>query len=602
VVCRHALLLLEMNASIWLTEMWEPLGAFAPALHYTVALPPGVNVLGVVSALCTVVVGAYCAAWLAHSARKHSRGLGVGRDPSCGRGDIPDASASVSGAVHPGRSARFLSTASRTASSTSCATTGEATSRAAGNFSSSTKPTETSELSLSCCSDGSSESVVSLCASGEGAAVSLSNTPLAPAAPTVDSSSPVSMDRIDECRITYPKSIPATLDKVCKVPSDPRRLSLPRLSSHQRQTSCRSDVESVSAVIPRLLVQRSLTQMSTLSPDEDTDEFNVGMGGACCGLQSLLPFCSSWRSQPFKQTLVLLRHSERCDYVDPRYKETQDGQEWPHDTPITTNGVVLAKDVAKELNRLHKQVRFAAIICSPYRRCLETAAVLARRLKIPTMIDQEMGEVWGKDMRGDPPPWRTDIDLQNLVDSLKLTVLNERLKSGGIKCYGKLPDHPETLEAAKARYTVRIEEYIEQSAETKQNFILVTHADAIAASLTMFERGSADIRDMDFCARVIAQRDVNAPKDESPKRQAPQVAASCYTSHWKVAWSALSLQKMDDCGMEKFFEKMHLDNCKDHAKKSTERQRLRTKTDSMLDIRIKSLPIAFSSGVKEGAF
>lgn len=299
-------------------------------------------------------------------------------------------------------------------------------------------------------------------------------------------------------------------------------------------------------------------------------------------------FCR--KEPPFMQTLVLLRHSEREDRVNVNYKQTEEGKVWPHDCPITANGVQLARDVAKEMLDLHKEVRFTVVVSSPYRRCLETAAEVAKKLKLPVMIDQEMGEVWDHEMSQDPPPWRTANQLKTLVKPLKMNVINPALETedpvtnGGIKCFGKPPNWPESLDDAKARYAVRIETYIERSADTEQNFLIVTHADAVAAALALFERGGADIKDMDFCARVIARRVLS-------KKRASQseASSSAYAANWDITTHALKLEKMDAQGLEKMYEKMHLDTCKEQGKASVKRREKRTKTDNMFDAQLGAL-------------
>merc|ERR1712066_215237 len=95
-----------------------------------------------------------------------------------------------------------------------------------------------------------------------------------------------------------------------------------------------------------------------------------------------------------------------------------------------------------------------------------------------------------------------------MAQDLQVKTLNPILEDGSIKIFGKPPQWPESLEDAKNRYIVRIETYIRQSMETKQNMIIVTHADAVAAALVIFERGGADVQNMGFCARIIAKRTI----------------------------------------------------------------------------------------------
>jgi len=297
--------------------------------------------------------------------------------------------------------------------------------------------------------------------------------------------------------------------------------------------------------------------------------------------------CFSFRRAPpaFRQTLVLLRHSERQDYMEPTYHDSDEGKAWPHDCPITKNGITLARQVSKEIAEIHKEAPFSAIITSPYRRCLMTAREVAKKLKLPVMIDQEMGEVWDDKMPHDPTPWRSPLQLKELTKSMKLSVVNPLEDNGDIKCFGRKPKWPESLEQAKKRYCSRIETYIERSAESLQNFVLVTHADALAAALAMFERGGADIQGMDFCARVIARRTVEASRGDPTDSE----AASAYAQQWDVDFKGMKVELMPANGMEKIFEKVHLDNCEEQQQVSFQRKKTRTRTDHMFDAQIKKL-------------
>merc|ERR1712073_153611 len=112
----------------------------------------------------------------------------------------------------------------------------------------------------------------------------------------------------------------------------------------------------------------------------------------------------------------------------------------------------------------------------------------------------------------------------------------------------------ETLEEAKKRFVVRIETYIELSMETAQNFLLVTHADAVAAAMQMFERGFADISNMEFCARIFANREV---------KQRHHDEQGVYADQWDISSKGVTAQiaEVRDRRTKKYFEQIHLDEC-----------------------------------------
>uniref|UniRef100_A0A7S4RM67 Uncharacterized protein n=1 Tax=Alexandrium monilatum TaxID=311494 RepID=A0A7S4RM67_9DINO len=293
----------------------------------------------------------------------------------------------------------------------------------------------------------------------------------------------------------------------------------------------------------------------------------------CCALRRKAP--------TFQQTLVVLRHSERQDYVDPEYRKSEEGLAWPHDAPLTEQGIKLAKEVAEEMAVLHEEASFVAIACSPYRRCLQTAAEVANRLQLPVVIDQELGEVRDRTMP-QTMAHRSPTELVELVRPLGFDILNPLTEDRGIKVFGKEPVWPETLEAAKKRFIVRTETYIRQSAEKKHNMILVTHADAVAAVLVMFERGGADIQNMGFCARVVAKRTIH-PKQKLDEEH------GVYAERWNVDFKGLGAEILEDNGVGKYYERMYLETCAETQLMVVQRKDKRTKTDKLFDDCLKDL-------------
>lgn len=321
-------------------------------------------------------------------------------------------------------------------------------------------------------------------------------------------------------------------------------------------------------------------------------EPKAGEKTACCGMlpRSLSKVGSRRPSLvKFQPTLILVRHSERLDFVDKAYKTSELGQQWPFDAPLTEAGWTLARDVAAEFATLHEEVSFAVVATSPYRRCIETAITISNQLGIPIVLDQEIGEVWEQKMRKDPRPWRSPEELKAMLKGHK--VLNPILPEGGFKLFGREPTFPENLEQARKRMVVRFETYIQQSESLQQNFILCTHADGIAAALDMFERGNADISQMDFCSRIIATR--NAEQQTAPiKHSATQcssisddsVSQNIFAKRWDVESKGINLIKFFAEGpSKKLCEEMHLEACKENQQMVAHRRKSRTKTDKMFD-------------------
>lgn len=297
----------------------------------------------------------------------------------------------------------------------------------------------------------------------------------------------------------------------------------------------------------------------------------------CCGILR-----RSGKASTFDQTIVILRHSERADHIDSSYLKSEEGQKWPYDAPLTERGFKLAAEVAENIAVLHETYKFAAIACSPYRRCLETASVVAELLKLPVILDQEIGEHWGADTPKEPLPFRTGMELKSLVHDLGIKPTNP-INANGLKLFGKLGKWPETLDDAKSRYLVRIEYYIELSLRAERNYILITHADAVTAAVHMFGHGNIDVTNVDYCAQVTAKRAVKI----ADKSRYDQI----YDEKWEFTTSAITQEILpaDGASMAKLYEKQHRDNVAQTTKATNKRNLNRSKTDDTFEIMIRSI-------------
>jgi broad specificity phosphatase PhoE len=284
--------------------------------------------------------------------------------------------------------------------------------------------------------------------------------------------------------------------------------------------------------------------------------------------------------QKFTQTIVILRHSERLDHVlGDDYKSTPQGKAWPFDTPLTDKGIQIAKETAKALAQVHHRANFACVVSSPYHRCMQTAAEVCHLLNLPMMIDQEMGEVWEEQMPSDKPPHRSPVQLKEMAKELGLTVKNPDLPEGGYKLFGKPPQkHPESVSDGHKRHLVRVQYYIEQSSKTQQNFLICSHAPAVAALADIFNRGNVNIEKLEYCAYVVADR--KAKETTSTKAS----GADVYKDEWDVEANGVNFELNIDATEEE-----HAKACEDVQTNVQKRKENRTKTDAMADQALKDL-------------
>lgn len=237
-----------------------------------------------------------------------------------------------------------------------------------------------------------------------------------------------------------------------------------------------------------------------------------------CGSAGL---CSS-SSEDFRQLVALVRHGERLDQADPiTWMRSKDGQRYPFDAPLTGKGVRQAQEVARELAKYRSW--FHLVVCSPYVRCVQTAAEIAKELELPLAVDNSLGEIYGPRTMGGtrdggPPERRSPSEVFGVVGESASEVELVKCRSGGL--FGQPPQWPESLEAARLRFISRTECFLSRSAKMRRNFILVSHGDAVAIVLQLLLRVReaampGEVVDfVDYCGYLCADRDLsNADAD-----------------------------------------------------------------------------------------
>ena len=185
--------------------------------------------------------------------------------------------------------------------------------------------------------------------------------------------------------------------------------------------------------------------------------------------------------------LGLMRHSIRFD--NHRDSVTwNDERERPYDTPLNLDGIRRSEQRANEIRRFN----FQKIVCSPFRRCLQTAFITASVLKIPLIeIDHNVGEIEGALRRTPGEPSYSCPGIKLLTkDEFKIEILtdenylkfvsddfNERITDRGNK-------RTEEKDLSKRQIENRDREVVD--AATKhikdsllRNTLVITHGDVI---------------------------------------------------------------------------------------------------------------------------
>ncbi|RPJ62425.1 MAG: histidine phosphatase family protein [Acidobacteria bacterium] len=92
----------------------------------------------------------------------------------------------------------------------------------------------------------------------------------------------------------------------------------------------------------------------------------------------------------------LTRHGSRQDFVDADWHKTA---ERPHDPPLSAEGLVQAEQLAWRL----EPEGITAVFSSPFLRCLQTAAPVANRLRLPIRVEPGFSEWLNPDWFPAPP-------------------------------------------------------------------------------------------------------------------------------------------------------------------------------------------------------
>merc|ERR1711972_992268 len=93
------------------------------------------------------------------------------------------------------------------------------------------------------------------------------------------------------------------------------------------------------------------------------------------------------------------------------------------------------------------------------------------------------------------------------------------------------------------------------------------------------------VQDMDYCARIVAQR-ITKKGDSSVEK------GGVFAKHWTVDFKGFTAEMMECTGtMGKYYEKLHVEVCEEYEAKANKRKDARTKTDNMFASKLKDLPV-----------
>jgi broad specificity phosphatase PhoE len=155
------------------------------------------------------------------------------------------------------------------------------------------------------------------------------------------------------------------------------------------------------------------------------------------------------------QTLWLVRHAHRLDFVRPEWFDTAI---YPYDPPLSELGNSQAIALTKQLS----YIKIDRIFTSPFLRTIQTAAPLAQMLQLPIQLEWGLCEWLCADWTRSFPTTTPLVQLKEDYHSIDLN-------------YDSLviPPYPETLEELSLRMTMLSLELIQANLE--HNILIIAH-------------------------------------------------------------------------------------------------------------------------------
>merc|ERR1719446_306629 len=101
------------------------------------------------------------------------------------------------------------------------------------------------------------------------------------------------------------------------------------------------------------------------------------------------------------------------------------------------------------------ECHWTVIISSPYIRCVQTAAEMARILQLPIILDTEFGEVYDDvymPKANNQQQFRSAQEIATIMDTEYPDVTVVSGSDGWPKHFGQQPDWPEPFAAAQVRF------------------------------------------------------------------------------------------------------------------------------------------------------
>ncbi|CAK8559988.1 unnamed protein product [Lathyrus sativus] len=235
---------------------------------------------------------------------------------------------------------------------------------------------------------------------------------------------------------------------------------------------------------------------------------------------------SKSQTPEYYQNVVVMRHGDRIDNVDPLWTLTA---QRPWDPPLVREGRIRSFCTGRKFRNLFKYPLHRVYV-SPFLRCVQTAAEAVIAL---SAVDDCPEALTGESVSFDPSKIKVSVEygLCEMMSrmAIKLDVapkdgnwdfnISEReamLPAGTVdknveRVYKELPKYEEPIASTKARYEQIVKDLADK--HLTENLLLVTHGEGVGVALSSFKKG-AEVYEVDYCGYVELRRPI-FKKDKS---------------------------------------------------------------------------------------
>ncbi|XP_073157029.1 uncharacterized protein [Henckelia pumila] len=224
------------------------------------------------------------------------------------------------------------------------------------------------------------------------------------------------------------------------------------------------------------------------------------------------------------QNVVVMRHGDRVDYINPLWTATAAR---PWDPPLIDSGKARAFRTGWRI-RKELGIPIHRVFVSPFLRCLQTACGAVTAL---SAVEDKSAELDGFELSGvviDPSIIKVSIEYglcemlnsraikpnvapKDGIFSFDISNCEAELPAGTVdnsveQIYKELPKWQETAEATRARYLDVIKALADKY--PSENLLLVTHGEGVASSLCRFVKDVDMICEVEYCAYSHLRRPI----------------------------------------------------------------------------------------------